>query len=140
VAAAWGGLVGAMIVYMLVAGIGGGVDLEDRLTFDQSGELELEGIFIGVGLVVGPVLGLPIGVYALLRRRRAPRAGTTALAALLPAWAATWAAVNLFSSGNEDPVVAPYFVFGSWFVVPLLTRLVFERPNDGPPERIDPQF
>src|SRR5688500_19530977 len=75
-----GGFVGAFVVYLLLAGLGGGVDLEDRLTFDQSGELELEGVLVGLALVAGPVIGLPIGTYVALRGR-GPRAGATALVA-----------------------------------------------------------
>src|SRR5687768_16429367 len=110
-----GGFIGAFVVYLIIAGLGGGVDLEDRLTFDQSGELELEGIGIGLALVAGPVIGLPIGTYAALRGRGS-RAGATALVAGLLAGLATWLVVGVVRSGPEDPVVAPYLVFCSWFL------------------------
>jgi hypothetical protein len=122
-----GGFLGGFVSYVLLAGLGGGVDWEDRLTFDQSGELELEGLGIWLGIVVGVAVGVPLGTYIALRRANAPRAGATALLTAIATAAVTIATFGLLQSGPGDPLIAPYAVFGGWFLVPLLVRYVAER-------------
>jgi hypothetical protein len=122
-----GGFLGGFVSYALLAGLGGGVDWEDRLTFDQSGELELEGVGIWLGIVVGAALGAPLGTYVALRRANAPRAGPTAVLTAIATAAVTTVTFLLLQSGPQDPLVAPYAVFGGWFLVPLLVRYVVER-------------
>jgi hypothetical protein len=126
-AAGIGATIAGFLVYVALAGIGGGVDWEDRLTFDQSGELELEGLGIALGLAVAIVIGVPLGAYIALRWARAPAAGRTAWAVIIPTAAVTALAVRIAPTGPADPVLLPYAVFGSWFVLPFLTRWVIER-------------
>lgn len=135
-AAAIGALIGGFLVYAGVAGMGGGIDWEDRLTFDQSGDLELEGIAILGGLIVGPLVGAPLGTYLALRLVAEPRAGVTAWAVMPVCAIVTFLAFSLVPSGPSDPVLAPYAVFGGWFVSALLTRLfVMSRSFWGSPYR-----
>ena len=126
-AAGIGAVIAGFLVYVALAGMGGGVDWEDRLTFDQSGELELEGVGIALGFVVAIVIGVPLGAYIALRRAHVPAAGRTAWAVIIPTAAVTALAVRIVPTGPADPVLLPYAVLGSWFLVPFLTRWVIER-------------
>ncbi|HEV3473214.1 MAG TPA: hypothetical protein VG408_08440 [Actinomycetota bacterium] len=126
-AAALGALIGGFVIYSAIAGMGGGLDWDDRLTFDQSGELELEGIGIILGLVAGPLIGAPLGAYVALRLIHARKAGVTAFALILPSALITGLAFRLVPTAPDDPVLAPYFVFGGWFVCALVTRWLMVR-------------
>jgi hypothetical protein len=126
-AAGIGAVMAGFLFYVALAGIGGGADWEDRLTFDQGGELELEGLGIALGFVVAIVIGVPLGAYIALRRVHVPAAGRTAWAVIIPTAAITALAVRIVPTGPADPVLLPYAVFGSWFLVPFLTRWVIER-------------
>jgi hypothetical protein len=117
-----GGLIGGFLVYAAVAGLGGGVDWEDRLTFDQSGELELEGLGIFYGIVLGAALGAPLGAYLALRYMGAAGAGATAVLTFLAAALLTTLGLWVVPSGPRDPVVAPFVVFGGWFLAAFLMR------------------
>jgi hypothetical protein len=135
-----GGFVGGFLLYALLAGLGGGVDWEDRLTFDQSGELELEGLGILLGVVVGAAAGVPLGAYIALRRAGVSRAGLTAILTAFATAAATTTTFALLQPGPQDPLIAPYAVFGGWFLLPLLVRYVIERRAEGDTGRdIDPE-
>lgn len=131
-AAAVGALVGGFLVYVAVAGMGGGVDWEDRLTFDQSGELELEGVGILAGLVLGSVVGAPIGTYLSLQLFGARRAGTTALATIPTCALIAFLAFWLVPTGPADPVLTPYVVFGGWFFGTFLMRLLIAGRREPP--------
>jgi hypothetical protein len=120
--AGFGGLIGGFLIYAALAGLGGGVDWEDRLTFDQSGELELEGLGIFYGIVLGAALGAPLGAYFALRLTGAARAGRTAVLTFPAAALLTALGLWVVPSGPRDPVIAPFVVFGGWFLAAFLTR------------------
>ena len=121
-----GGVIGGFIVYIVLSGMGGGVDLEDRLTFDQSGELELEGLGIIAGIVLAVAVGVPVGTWIALRWARSSAAGKTALLTLIPIALVTALAIRLIPSDPGSLVLAPYAVFASWFWIPFLTRWAVE--------------
>jgi cytochrome c biogenesis protein CcdA len=112
------------LIYVAVAGLGGGVSWEDRLTFDQSGELELEGVGIFFGIILGATVGAPLGTYIALRWTRAAAAGTTAAGAAFATGLVTALALWVVPTGPQDPILAPYAVFGGWFLAPFLTRRI----------------
>jgi hypothetical protein len=85
-------------------------------------------------------VGAPLGTYFALRRAGASRAGLTAVLALFATAAVTTAIFALLQPGPQDPVIAPYAVFGGWFLLPLLVRYVIERRAEGDTGRdIDPE-
>lgn len=122
-----GALVGGLFLYLIVAGFGGGVDWETRFTFDQGSELELEGIAIFAGIVLGAMVGAPIGAFIALQSVRAPAAITTAVALVLPSALGTALAMWIIPSGPDDPVLAPFGVFGVWFLASYLIRRAVEK-------------
>jgi hypothetical protein len=125
-AAGLGGALGGALVYLLMPGFGEGVDLEDRLTFDQSGELELEGLAIIFGLALASAVGVTLGAYLALKIVGASQAGVTALLSILATPGLTLLAGWAVPSGPNDPVIAPYVVLGVWFLSPSLARLALE--------------
>lgn len=131
VAAGLGGLAGAAAVYGALSSIGGGVGWDERLTFDQDGELELEALTLLWGVVLGTAAGLPLGAYACLRAVRAPAAGPSALLGLLAAGAAVALALALLPSGPEAPPLQPPVVFSAWLVLPAAAHLLL-RARRGP--------
>ena len=126
-AAGLGALIGGFLVYVALAGMGGGVDWEDRLTMDQSGELELEGIGLLLGIVAAVVVGIPVGAYLGLRWTGAQKRAITAVAVGAIGALVTTAVLWAVPSGPDDPVLLPYAVFGSWFLIGAATRAVIER-------------
>ena len=46
---------------------------------------------------------------------------------IIPTAAVTALLVRIVPTGPADPVLLPYATFGSWFLVPFLTRWVIER-------------
>jgi hypothetical protein len=114
-----GGLLGGFGLYSLIAAYGGGVDLEDLVTFDQGGELGFGGILVFYGIVAGALVGVPLGCYLALRLLRAPRAGRTALVAALSAAAVTAAALAFLPSGPGVPLLQPPVVFAGWLLAPV---------------------
>ncbi len=115
------------LVYALVAGLGGGVDFEDRVTLDQSGELELEGIALFYGVVFGAVGGAPLGTFIVLRLAAADRAGKTAALTLVFAPMITVIASRLVPAAPDDPILLPYFLFGGWFLAGAVARALVTR-------------
>lgn len=133
----FGALVGGFLLYLLISGLGGGVDWEDRLTFDQSGELELEGIAVAYGIGLGSLVGTALGAYLALKYPGGAGAGATALLTGLAAPLVTLVALSAVPSGGSDPVLAPYAVFGGWFLSGLVTRWLVERSLKSPSEQSD---
>ena len=133
-ASATGALLLGFFVYGVLAGLGGGIDWEDRMTFDQSGELELEGVALLFGLVFAVLVGVPLGSYMTLRMLHAPRAGASALLTLAVAGASSLLALSTIPSAPVDPLLAPYGVFGGWFLSALLARWIVLRIAPPPPE------
>ncbi len=127
IAAGFGGLIGGFMTYAALAGMGGGVDWEDRLTLDQSGELELEGIGLLVGLVAAVLIGTPLGSYIALRIAGAPRAGRMALIAIVPVAVVALAAMWTLPAAPDDPLVVPFVIFGSWFAIPAIVTAAVGR-------------
>ena len=126
-AAGLGAFIGGFLVYVAPAGMGGGVDWEDRLTFDQSGELELEGVGLLLGMVAAVLIGLPVGTYLGLRWTGAQKRVITAVAVATVGVLMTIAVLWAVPGGPDDPVLLPYAVFGSWFLIGAATRAVIER-------------
>lgn len=128
---AWGAGVGsfilASVIYLIVSGFGGGVDFEDRLTFDQSGELELEGLAILGGLVLAALIGIPLGTWIGLRVIRADSGALTALMTIVPTAGVGLLSIQLAPGSPDGPVVAPFLVFGSWFLVPFAVRYLIDK-------------
>lgn len=127
VASGSGALVGGFLLYALIAGFGGGVDWEDRLTFDQSRELELEGVYMFLGIVAGPLIGAPLGSYLVLRYAGAARPVVTALIVAGPAAAVTALAFGVIPTDPNGAVIEPYVVFGGWGLSGAAVRWLVER-------------
>ena len=134
-AAGLGALAGGFLVYVSLAGMGGGVDWEDRLTMDQSGELELEGVGLLLGMVAAVVVGIPVGTYLGLRWTGAQKRVITAVAVGAIGALVTIAVLWSVPSAPDDPVLLPYAVFGSWFLIGAATRAVIERNITNASER-----
>lgn len=122
-----GGALFGFLIYSLLAGVGGGIDWTDRLTLGQRGDFGLEGLGIFYGVVLGAVVGVPLGTYAGLKLSGVDRTGVVAwvsgamaAAVSIPAWIAT-------QGNSDDPIIAPYLVFGSWVLFPALVTFVFQR-------------
>jgi ABC-type dipeptide/oligopeptide/nickel transport system permease component len=96
---------GGFGLYSLITAYGGGVDLEDLVTFDLGGELDFGGILVFWGIVAGVLIGVPLGCYLALRLLHAPRAGKTALVSALSAAAMTAAALifRVFAVERDRP-------------------------------------
>lgn len=122
-----GSFVTAFVIYMIVSGFGGGIDLEDRLTFDQSGELELEALAILAGLVLGALIGIPLGTWIGLRVVRADGGAFTALMTIVPTAGVGLLSLQIVPASPDDPVIAPFIVFGSWFLVPFTVRWLIDK-------------
>ncbi|HVL64804.1 MAG TPA: hypothetical protein VM573_06500 [Actinomycetota bacterium] len=122
-----GALLGALGVYLLIAGFGGGVDWRTRWTFDQAGRLELEGVFIFFGLVVGVVLGAPAGAAFAVRLAGRGRALRTALLALVLAAVSVTILMRVVPTGPNDPVIAPYAVWAAVFAAGAAARAIVTR-------------
>lgn len=126
-AAAVGAVIGGLGLYLLVTNLGGGLTWEDRLTLDQGGRLELEGITIFIGVAVGTVLGAPLGTLIALKLMRAERAAQTCAGTVMLTIPLALVAVQVVPATSQDPVVLPYVLFGGWGVAAALARAYVER-------------
>ena len=124
-----GGLLGGFPLYALIAGLGGGVTWEDRFAVGQTAHhhLSMAGILFPWAIALGATVGAPLGAFLALRLVRARGAGPTALLAVLTTGAATALVSSITPTGEEDPILLPYAVFGSWLLAPLLTRWAVEK-------------
>lgn len=116
IAAGTGALLSGVVVYMLLAGFGGGVRWSERWSFDQRGRLELEGAVLLFGLVVAIVVAAPLGAAAGVRLSGGRRPWLTSLLTGILASLFCLLIFRIIPSAPSDPVIAPYLVWGSVFL------------------------
>ncbi|MBA2724550.1 MAG: hypothetical protein H0U53_01055 [Actinobacteria bacterium] len=137
-AAALGGVLAGLLIFVSISTVVGGLDPKTVLTFDQDGSLERqkdgapEEIFIRqfvmfIALVLAVVIGVPLGAFIGVKRVRARKPLWTALLTAVIGSAGTVLALRGVPFEPSDHLLLPYVIFGTWFLAPFLSRLALER-------------
>lgn len=130
IAAGAGAFVLALALYMLISGFGGGVSWSERWSFDQYGHLELEGVFIGVGLGAAIILAAPLGAAVGSLLAGGVRPLRTALLTAALAGVLVFLVLRIVPQGRSDPAIAPYFVWSAIFLAGLAAQMLATRGSN----------
>ncbi|MCA1708204.1 MAG: hypothetical protein LC808_34975 [Actinobacteria bacterium] len=96
----------------------------ETLSFDHDGQLELGGIFIFLVVIVALVLGAPFGTWFALKLGDHDRRWATVIAVAILAPIIGLVGLGRVPSAPGDPVLEPYVLLGSTFVVGMVGRLI----------------